>query len=55
MGTWSGLNILDNISESLEQIFKVKKTLILGCGSGMAKFGSGIRYKHPGSATLLKS
>jgi hypothetical protein len=24
-----------------------------GPGFGMEKFGSGIRYKHPGSATLL--
>jgi hypothetical protein len=23
-------------------------------GSGMEKFGSGIRHKHPGSATLIK-
>jgi hypothetical protein len=27
--------------------------LTLDSGSGKEKFGSGIRYKHPGSATLL--
>jgi hypothetical protein len=31
---------------------RVKKPC--GCGCGWKKFGSGIRDKHPGSATLLK-
>ncbi len=61
----SGMNIPDHISKSLETIFRVKNTWILWWGSGsgifftldpvsgMEKFGSGIRDKHPGSATLL--
>ncbi len=60
------MNILDHISESLETIFWVKIPVIkffdadadpgsgnlFYPGSGMKKFGSGIRDKHPGSATL---
>ncbi len=48
----SGMNIPDNFSESLETVFRVKNTQILGCGSGirnlfdpgsgMEKFGSEI-------------
>jgi hypothetical protein len=62
------MNIPDHISESLETIFWVKilkffdadagswnRFLTLDPGSGMEKFGSGIRDKHPGSATLLDS
>jgi hypothetical protein len=64
---WSGMNIPDLISGSLETIFWVKNTKIPWCGfrseirnlldpaSGMEKFGSGIRGKHPRSATLLFS
>jgi hypothetical protein len=59
------MNIPDHISESLETIFWVKILnffdadadpgifMTLDPGSGMEKFGSGIWYKHPGSATLL--
>jgi hypothetical protein len=56
-GSGSRMKIPDNISESLETIFRVKNTLILGCGSGSrirnlfdpgseirnGKFGSGIQ------------
>jgi hypothetical protein len=57
------MNIPDHISDSLETILSVKITSILLCGSGirnfsdptsgMEKFGSEIRDKHPGSKTLL--
>jgi hypothetical protein len=64
------MNIPDNISKSLETIFlwlKILKFFVvdsdpgsgifvtLDLGSGMEKFGSGIRNKHPGSATLVNS
>jgi hypothetical protein len=57
----SGMNIPDRISESFETIFWVKNTYIFytvpGPGSFSpwirdGKFGSGIRYKHPGSVAL---
>jgi hypothetical protein len=57
----SGMNIQDHISESSDTILWVKNTemgprsgmfLTLNQESGMEKFGSGIRDKHPGSATL---
>ncbi len=50
------MNIQDNFSESLETVFWVKIFRFfdadLDLGSGMEKFRSGIRYIHPGSATL---
>jgi hypothetical protein len=58
------MNIPDHISESIETIFGVKILkffdedadpgifLTLDPGSVMEKFGSGIRDKHLGSATL---
>jgi hypothetical protein len=58
----SGMNNPDHISESLETIFWVKTLKFFDAdlgsgiqdrGSRMEKFGSGIRDKHPGSATLL--
>jgi hypothetical protein len=59
------MNIPDHFSESLVTVFWVKIFKffdadpgirdLLDPGSGMKKFGSGIRYKHPGSATLEKS
>jgi hypothetical protein len=64
------MNIPDHISKSLETIFLLLKILkffvvdsdpgsgiflTLDLGSGMEKFGSGIRNKHPGSATLVNS
>jgi hypothetical protein len=64
------MNIPDHISKSLETIFlwlKILKFFVvnsdpgsgifltLDLGSGMEKFGSGIRNKHPGSATLVNS
>jgi hypothetical protein len=63
----SGMNIPDYSSESLETDFRVKILiffdagpdpgseifLILDPGSRMQKFESGIRDKHPGSATLI--
>jgi hypothetical protein len=47
------MNNLDNISESLETIFGVKILLFFDADPGWKIFGSGIRDKHPGSATLL--
>jgi hypothetical protein len=63
----SGMNIPDHISESLGYNFFFKNIKFfdadpdltpeifstLDQGSGMKQFGSGIRDKHPGSATLL--
>jgi hypothetical protein len=59
------MNIPDYLSESFEIQFRVKNTYIFLCGSGirnlfdpesgMKKFGSGIRDKHPGSATLVRA
>jgi hypothetical protein len=58
------MNIPDHFSESSETVFRDKNTLIILCGSGIRnlfdpgsgirveKFGSGIRDKHPESATL---
>jgi hypothetical protein len=43
MGSGSGMNIPDHISEGLATIFWVKNTYIFRCGSGMENFGSGIR------------
>ncbi len=63
-----GINIPDHISKSLVTIFWVKKILkffvagldpgsnsflIPDPGSGKEIFGSGIREKHPETATLL--
>jgi hypothetical protein len=62
----SGMNILDNISKSLETIFGLKYLNSLmrfrirdpeffqPCirDLGWKKFGSGIQDKHPGSAAL---
>jgi hypothetical protein len=53
------MNNPDHISESLEQFFGVKILKFFDAdpiwkkfGSGMEKFESGVRNKHPGSATL---
>jgi hypothetical protein len=53
------MDVPDQISKSLETIFWVKNSYrqirirdLFDPGFGMEKFGSGIRYKHPGSATL---
>jgi hypothetical protein len=67
-GSGSGMNNQDHIFESLETNFlgyTVLKFFDADQGSGTEKiwirdpgwkkFGSGIRYKHPGSATLLKT
>jgi hypothetical protein len=59
----SGMNISDHFSKSLETSFweKILKNLRCGSGirnllgSGMEKIRSGIRDKHPGSATLMKT
>ena len=52
------MNIPDHISESLESIFGLKIFKFFDADpdpeSGIEKFGSGIRDKHPGSATLYK-
>jgi hypothetical protein len=60
-----GMNIPDHISESLETIFWVKILEFFDADAardpgifvirdpGWKKFGSGIRNKHPGSATLV--
>ncbi len=56
-GSGSGMNNPDHISETLESVFWVKKIFEFfdaDSGSGMEKFGSGIRDKHPGSATLTR-
>jgi hypothetical protein len=57
------MNIPYHISESLETIFCVKiiklfdadpdPGIFLPLDPGWKKFGSGIREKHPGSATLV--
>jgi hypothetical protein len=51
-----GMNIPDHISQSLETIFWVKVLTFFDLdpdpGPGKEKIGSGIRDKHPGSATL---
>jgi hypothetical protein len=55
-GSGSGMNNPDRISESLETIFwglKCLNLLMQIRDPGWNKFGSGIRDKHPGSATLL--
>ncbi len=44
-GSGSGMNNPDHISDSLE-------TIVFWSGSGMEKFRSEIRDKHPGSVTL---
>jgi hypothetical protein len=54
-GFW--MNIPDHFHESLKKSFFGLKTLKFfdadrDPGSGMEKFGSGIRDKHAGSATL---
>ncbi len=62
----SGMNMPDHLSESLETIFMVNNTFVLDAdldrgpgtflsldpGSAIEKFGTGIRDKHPESATL---
>ncbi len=50
------MNIPDHISESLESIFRLKilKFFYADPGSGIEKFGSRVRDKHPGFATLYK-
>jgi hypothetical protein len=54
IGKKSGFESADHISESLGTIFWVKNTLmhirirdLFDPGSGMEKFGCGIRDKHP--------
>jgi hypothetical protein len=51
------MNIPDDSSQSLETVFWVKNTYLrrdlVGPGSGIEKFGSGIRCKHPGTAALV--
>jgi hypothetical protein len=47
-----GRNILDHTSESLETRFWARIRNLFDPGTGMEKFGSRIRDKHPGSATL---
>jgi hypothetical protein len=57
------MNIPDHFSENFLTVFRAKQFLdadpdpgsgiIFVPGSGMEKFGFGIREKHPGSATLL--
>ncbi len=54
-GSGSGMNKPDCISESSETIFWVKILDFFDAVPGCKKFGSGIRDKHPGSATLLYS
>jgi hypothetical protein len=51
-GSRSGMNNPDHISESLETIFWVKILKFFDADLGWKKFGSEIRMKHPGSATL---
>jgi hypothetical protein len=51
-GAGSGMNNPDHISESLETFFGVKILKFFDADPGCNKFRSGIRDKHPGSATL---
>jgi hypothetical protein len=63
-GSGSGMNIPDNISESLETIFWVKILKFFDADAdpdpgifstlvpGWKRFGSRVRDKHPGSVTL---
>jgi hypothetical protein len=53
-----GIRIPDRFSESLETILntsfmQIRIQNFVNPESGMEKIGSGIRNKHPGSATLL--
>ncbi len=52
------MNIPNRFSERLETVLGLKIVQFFDAdpdpGSGMEKFGSGIRGKHPGSAALLK-
>jgi hypothetical protein len=50
-GSGCGINKPNQISESLETIFWVRK-YFFDADPGWKKFGSGIRNKHPGFATL---
>ncbi len=54
-GSGSGMNNTDHISESEKKIFgwKYLNSLMWIRDPGWKKVGSGIRNKHPGSATLL--
>ncbi len=47
------MNNPDHIYESLENFFGVKILKFFDSDPGWKKFGSGVRDKHPGSATLL--
>jgi hypothetical protein len=47
------MNNPDHISKSLETIFWVKILQFFDADPGWKKFGSGVRDKHPGFATLL--
>jgi hypothetical protein len=52
----SGMNIPNHISESLETVFLFKNTgsgIFFTRDPGWKKFKSGIRDKHPGSATVV--
>jgi hypothetical protein len=51
-GSRSGMNNTDHISESLDTFFWVKILKFFDADPGCNKFRSGIRDKHPGSATL---
>jgi hypothetical protein len=46
------MNNPDHISEGLESIFWVKILKLFDADPGWKKFGSWMRDKHPGSATL---
>jgi hypothetical protein len=50
-GSGYGINNADHISESLET--KYLTSLMQIRDLGWKKFGSGIRDKHPGSATMV--
>jgi hypothetical protein len=52
-GSVTGMNNPDHISQSLETNFWVKILKFSDPDPGWKKFGSGIRDKHPGSATLV--
>jgi hypothetical protein len=51
-GSGSGMNHPDHFSKSLETIFWVKILKFFDADPGWKKFGSWIRVKHTGSATL---
>jgi hypothetical protein len=53
-GSGSGMNNPDHISESFEKVFWFTIHKFFDADPGWKKFGSVIRDKHPGYATLVR-